>query len=479
MQRPAVLRFTLRGAAAAAGTICALAVARPAACQVPGAGDSTSAAGGVILRTPESFVAKRRGLRTLAEIVAQNGIQTLGGRFFMEPPDSHGFVISTETIHENLISGQEWDDNTFNANNFRHPWQGGMYFDAARANGYGFYQSSMFSLAGSWLWEYTGEAHHPSYNDMVNTHVGGIAFGEVMFRLSSMVLDNTATGSNRVWRELGALAISPTRGFNRMFTGEAFAVHANPPDRSPGVKGVAFDLGIRTLGEENLWTSSTARVFLGIEAQYGDRFSDVGHPYDNFGFGLQMNLKNDPHGIGRILMHGVLGGRNLEDTDTRRTVIAGYQDLDYIDNEAYTYGGQSFGVGYQSQFATGARTMLRTGLFANGILLGATKSDYANVSGRDYDYGPGMGCKFVAAMSRNGREVFTLVHESYYIHSVSGNDMDSYVNFSTVRVLAPVKDWLGVGIDYTMYHAERHYALYPDVTTRNPELHAYLAWRID
>lgn len=477
MQRRAVLNRTLRQAAVAA--VCALAVAGPVAAQSPGAADSARSAGGVALRTPESFVAKRRGLRTIAEILAQNGIQTLGGRFFMKAPDNAGFVISTNTIHENLISGQEWDDNTFSANNYRHPWQGGMYFNAARSNGYDFWASSMFSFAGSALWEYTGEAHHPAYNDMVNTHIGGIAFGEVMHRLSSMVLDNTATGSNRVWRELGALAISPTRGFNRMFTGEAFNVHANPPDRIPSVHQVGFDVGVRALGEERLWNSAEARMFLGVEGQYGDRFRDLARPFDNFAFGVRLNMNSDPKGLGRILMHGVLGGRSLGETENHRHIIAAYQDLDYIDNDAYTYGGQSIGVGYQSRFATGSQTSLRTALFANGILLGATKSDYASVSGRDYDYGPGMGAKFVAAMSRNGREVFTLAHESYYIHSLSGNDMDSYVNFSSVRIFAPVKEWVGIGIDYTLYHAERHYELYPDVSARNPELHAYLAWRID
>jgi hypothetical protein len=314
---------------------------------------------------------------------------------------------------------------------------------------------------------------------MVNTHVGGIAFGEVMFRLSSMVLDNTATGRNRAWRELAGLAISPTRGFNRMFTGEAFAVHANPPNRIPSAQMFGFDVGVRALGEDRLWNSSETRMFIGVQGQYGDRFRDLAHPFDNFTFGLRVNMKSDPKALGRILMHGVLGGTSLTDTENRQQIIAAYQDLDYIDNDAYTYGGQSFGVGYMSRFATGSGTALRTAVYANGILLGATKSDYASVSGRDYDYGPGVGFKVVAAFSRRGYEVFTLAHESYFIHSVSGTDMDSYVNFSSARALVPVKDWFAVGVDYTMYHAERLYANYDDVSTRNPELHAYLAWRIE
>jgi len=442
------------------------------------AADSVPSVGGVALRTPESFTAKRRGFRTIAEIVAQNGVQTLAGRFLMKE-GNEGFVVSTESIHENLISGQEWDDNSFSANNFRHPWQGGLYFDAARANGYGFYASSMFALAGSWLWEYTGERHHPSYNDMVNTHIGGIAFGEFLYRVSSMVLDNTASGSGRAWRELAGFAISPTRGFNRMFTGEAFAVHANPPDRIPAVGGVAVEFGFRTLGEDRLWDSTSGKVFFGFEGQYGDRFESFAKPYDNFGFGMQFNLKNSPYGIGRIFLHGALGGTSLGSNEDRQQVLAAYQDLDYIDNEAYTYGGQSFGVGYQTRIRAGARTALRTGLYANGILLGATKSDYPSISGREYDYGPGVGAKFVAALSRDGHELITLSHDSYFIHSVSGTALNSYVNFTTARFLIPLRDWAVFGFDYVLYQAERDYTDYPDVSTRNPELRTYLRWRIE
>lgn len=460
------------------GAASALGVAGPAGIATAAAADSLAVGGSTGLRTPESFLGKHRALRTIALIVGQNGVQTLGGRFFMKE-GSEGFVVSTETIHENLISGQEWDDNTFSANNFRHPWQGGMYFSAARANGYGFYASSMYALAGSWLWEYTGEAHHPSYNDMVNTHIGGIAFGEFMHRVSSMVLDNTSTGSNRAWRELAGFCISPTRGVNRMLTGEAFAVHANPPDRNPATKSIAFEFGIRTLGEDRLWDSATGRAFLSFEGVYGDRFADLAKPYDNFYFGMQFNLSNSPHGIGRIALHGCLGGKPLGSRDDRQQILAAYQDLDYLDNEAYTYGGQSFGVGYQARFRSGERTALRTALFTNAILLGATKSDYPSIAGREYDFGPGAGAKFVAALARDGHELILFSHESYYIHSVSGTALDSYVDITTARFLLPLRGWAVLGADYVLYHAERNYRDYADVSARNPELRAYLLWHLE
>ena len=155
-------------------------------------------------------------------------------------------------------------------------------------------------------------------------------------------------------------------------------------------------------------------------------------------------------------------------------MLAAYQDLDYIDNEAYTYGGQSFGVGYQARFRAGPRTALRTALFTNAILLGATKSDYPSISGREYDFGPGVGAKFVAALSRDGHEMLTLAHDSYFIHSVSGTALNSYVTFTTARFLFPLRQWAAFGVDYILYLADRDYTDYADVSTRNPELRAYL-----
>ena len=46
---------------------------------------------------------------------------------------------------------------------------------------------------------------------IVSTGVGGIAMGEMTYRLSSTILDNTATGAGRIWREIAATAVSSRR----------------------------------------------------------------------------------------------------------------------------------------------------------------------------------------------------------------------------------------------------------------------------
>ncbi|MBU4308132.1 MAG: DUF3943 domain-containing protein, partial [Acidobacteria bacterium] len=46
---------------------------------------------------------------------------------------------------------------------------------------------------GSLLWEYFGETTRPAYNDIINTTFSGALFGEILYRLSSNILDDRTT----------------------------------------------------------------------------------------------------------------------------------------------------------------------------------------------------------------------------------------------------------------------------------------------
>jgi hypothetical protein len=428
------------------------------------------------LRTPESFVQKRRFLRAGAELVSVDLIMNAFGRYLMSE-GNEGFVVSFDSIEENLHAGMNWDDNTFSANNFRHPYQGGCYFNAGRANGYDFWQSTMFAFAGSWSWEYMGEKHNPSFNDWVNTALGGMILGEVTHRLSSMVLDNT-TMKNRAWRELGGLLLSPVRGVNRIITGEVSTVHANPADRFPSHWDASARFGLRNLGDEHLFDGSASKLFFAVDGTYGSAFDRITAPFDQFDFGIQLNFNNKPKGIGRIEARGVLFGGEVASSDRANHVLAAYQHFDYFDNEAYTYGGQSFGASLLSRFESGDSFVTRTWVQVNGIVLGATKSDYFNISGRSYDYGPGAAVKIGATLARRGADIVTLAHESYYLHSVNGGAVDSWSSVTRAHVAVPFRRFFSLDLEYVLYLSERDYEDLPSVSSRNPELRASFAWAL-
>jgi hypothetical protein len=449
----------------------------PVGMQLAGASAAYGAAmqsdGSGNLKTPEDYGDSWRWARTTGEIVLMNAIMTLFGKYFM---DEHGFAVSLETIEENLKNGFEWDDNSFSANNFRHPYQGAQYFGAARSNHYDFWQSSMWSMLGAWLFEYMGEAHHPSYNDWITTGVGGIGLGEPLFRLQTMALDNMASGSGRVWRELGGFLILPLAGFNRMVTGAAFEEHENPPDRTPEYFGARFDMGTRTLGDDRIWEDELTKAYVDLYMRYGNAFEPVDKPYDAFSFRLQLTFDNKPHGISRLQSRGVLASGTVYESDEAHHLLTAEQHFDYVDNEAVTFGGQSVGSSFISRFWKGDLFEARTRVSLIAIILGANKSDYFNISGREYDYGPGAAYTFGVEFLRKKRPVFSVSTAGFWVHTINGTISEHYTRVTNVRIDLPLRDFLGVGANYTLFERESYYENYEDVKARNPELLLYLAW---
>jgi hypothetical protein len=130
--------------------------------------------------------------------------------------------ISPATWKYNLQKGWEWDVDRFGINFIGHPYSGTISFNAGRSNGYNYFQSFAFAVGGSLMWEYFGENTRPSYNDIVNTPVNGAFSGEILYRLSSNILDDRTKGMQRFSRELLAGLIDPMRGVNRLLQGKSF-----------------------------------------------------------------------------------------------------------------------------------------------------------------------------------------------------------------------------------------------------------------
>jgi len=430
------------------------------------------------MRTPESFVAHHAALRATGELILINAVMTLSGRVLFPAPNNAVFKVSIKSIHENMKGGWTWDDNAFSTNNFRHPYMGALYYNAGRDNGYSFFGSSMWAWLGSWLYEYTGETHLPALNDWYNTAMGGVVVGEVLHRFSVMVTDNTATGSGRTWREIGGFLVNPARGFNRLVTGAAFTPHANPEDRTPDRAGGDFRIGVRTLGDEHVWDASSSKAFIDFNFEYGDVFDKREKPFDHFIFGAGLNFKNTPHGIGRIPILELFAATEISHSEHAEHLIASYLHFDYVDNEAYTYGGTSVSTSLISKMRSSMGLTGRAWLDALVIPLGASKADYSSISGRDYDYGPGLGVKFAAGVGRGGYEYVRAGYESFFIRVVSGIPANTYVDLAWIRAIIPLREGFGIGVDYSLYTSHHKYESLPATYARNPEIRVSMGWQV-
>lgn len=393
--------------------------------------------------------------------------------------------VSWESWKTNFHEGFNYDDNAFSNNQIAHPYHGSLYYNGARANGFGYWESMPFAFLGSFMWEYMGETWRPAYNDWLNTSVGGIALGEMTYRFSSTILDNTATGSNRTMREFFGALVSPVRGFNRLITGQMFQQGPNPEDRIPKRYEADAVIGLRRIAEGESLSDGRNQVFIGFDFRYGDPFDpEFSKPFQAFSFGLQAN-SNDAKKIGQAQVRGVLTTRDLHRSERAQLVIAATQNYDYVnqlvdvaDSSKIELGGQSFGVGLLYHRALSSTWDLASSLQLNATVIGAFNSEHAEVVGRTYDYGPGASGYLDLRFRRKGFQVARLNLGSFFVHTTNGAEGDHIANLLTLDLRAPIRDPFGVGVSGTVLQRNSYYRSFPDSQTRNPMVKAFVVWAL-
>jgi hypothetical protein len=100
--------------------------------------------------------------------------------------------VTRASLRANLKAGFEFDQDVLQTNFFGHPYHGGLQFSGARSAGLDFWESSLYALAASYTWEVFGERETPAINDLAMTTLGGVILGEISYRLSSQLLDDSS-----------------------------------------------------------------------------------------------------------------------------------------------------------------------------------------------------------------------------------------------------------------------------------------------
>jgi hypothetical protein len=82
---------------------------------------------------------------------------------------------------ESFTKPPAFDKDMFIVNYIGHPYQGGFYYNTLRSQGATVWQSSLFCLGQSLLWEYVWEGgmEQPSIQDLITTPLAGILVGEL------------------------------------------------------------------------------------------------------------------------------------------------------------------------------------------------------------------------------------------------------------------------------------------------------------
>ncbi|MFI5218090.1 MAG: DUF3943 domain-containing protein [Bacteroidia bacterium] len=416
----------------------------------------------------DTLVIKKRFWRASGELML---VQVIPWAFNYYVRDAEFAHISWESIKHNLkFSSWEWDDNSFNTNQFAHPYHGSMYFSAFRTNGYSFWQSAPAAFAGSFMWETCGETHPPAQNDFINTSLGGISIGEMTYRFSNLIVNNHQRGFKRQVNEVLAFLVNPMNGFNRILDGRWGRVMGNPADRVPSMLYGTLDAGYRRFSEDinDVFTKGDNEFFVRANIQYGNPYQDFEKPFSNFSLIGELGAA-DSSTLNNIQINGVLYGKHLKEDDEVNHVLTVTMNYDYIKNSVLQYGAQSFNFKLLSDHMYGEKSDIFTEAGIIGVALGSIPDDYLYYGeGRNYDYGPGAGLLLGFKFNLADRFWWGTNYKGIWFQTLNGNESSFFLNVITTDFRYFVSTQFSLSLNAGYFTQKGYYDDYDDVEKHYP-----------
>ena len=349
-------------------------------------------------------------------------------------------VIGFNSVEANFSNGPEWDKGTFEINQLFHPYEGSMFFTAARSNNLSFSESAAYTLSGGLIWEFFMENHYPSINDMITTTIGGIALGEVLFRLSNLCLDGSATGGKKIVRETFSTLFSPMNSINRYFGNQTYKAEKS-------IIHYNFSIGGNTQFIADKIDKMDSMGFIGFMLEYNEMFQDkkIRKPFDYFKLAIDLNFYND-NAISTLSLLGHLYGREIE-YDSSTILVGAFQHYIYTNNDILKLSSSSVGPGLEIKSLITKKIHLKAGLHLQGILLGAMDSRHLEES-RKYNFGPGYAILSYVNFGRKDAIQLSFTGRYFFIDNVVGIATSEQILITNSRIDIPIYRNLRLGLEY-------------------------------
>jgi hypothetical protein len=352
--------------------------------EVPAAEAQGVQSNGTSEQTDEEYNKTRKSYFIPAlEIIGFNAALNRFDRRFL--PDTETFDVSGETVRRNLRGPWVVDADPFYVNQFLHPYHGSIYHTTARSAGLGFWVSSLYTIFGSTLWEIAGETESPSINDQVASGIGGAYFGEALFRMASLTLEES-NGVPRPLRAIGATAISPMTGLNRLIFGNRF--DAIFPGHEPAYYA-RVNFGATVAERRVAGTSRRERKNEGLlETSFtyglpGKADYIYRRPFDYFHFEFAASSSNV---FENIMTRGLLLGKEYGNGRGAAGVWGLYGSYDFIRPDVFRISSTALSLGTTGQWRLGGPVTLQ-GTMLVGAGYGAGGTLEGTEADRDYHYG--------------------------------------------------------------------------------------------
>jgi len=413
-------------------------------------------------------------------------IETIGCNAFVWSMDRYllneDFArVNKSTWNYNIQKGWVWDVDRFGINFIGHPYSGTMTFNAARSNGYSYFESFPFAVGGSLMWEYFCENTQPSYNDIINTPVNGAFLGEIFYRISSNILDDRARGTQRFLRELAAGIVDPVREFNRILQGKAWRKNNIEVYQKEPLNTTLYG-GMQKLDKspKEIAKSGTANEILDLQLDYGNPFENrTRKPFDFFKFRVDLCFGAGRKILDRVTGYGIFTGKNFQvDSGHKAMLIGLYQYYDYWDNQTFELGAIGFGGGVNTKLLLNAQTKsnLYSALHIALVPFAGSSTKYGPDTSqyRDYNFGGGLEGQFESTINFGEFATATLAAYYYWIHSYVGLKEDNFITMVKPRVTIRLYRNLSLGLEEAYYVNNIHSPDLPIVRSTRTEEKIFL-----
>ncbi len=385
-------------------------------------------------------------------------------------------------VYGNDVYGTDWnsgwqhvthgpwqvDTDPFGMNMFMHPYMGSINYGFARSAGLNFWESFGYAFAASYVWETYGETGAPSVNDQIMTSFGGTFLGEALFRMASYALEGNEKPG--FWLELGAAAISPPTGLNRLAFGNRFKAVwvSNEPAVFTRLRlGASLSSHVTDQGVGNTVNKVEATgdfsMAYGLPGKDGYRYE---RPFDYFHFEFTV-VASDGNSFENIMTRGLIYGTKYSSGDAYRGIWGIYGSYDYISPEIFRVATSAVSLGTTAQWWL-SRSVALQGSVLGGIGYGAAGTIAAVGSPaegeRDYHFGVVPQGLLALRLIFGDVAMLDLTAREYYVSGVGSDDRHgSEIIFRgnasfTVRVYGRH----GIGIQYVDSHRDAYYGDLPD-----------------
>jgi uncharacterized protein DUF3943 len=374
----------------------------------------------------------------------------------------------------------DWDQTRFGNDFLGHPYFGNLYYNDARSNGYNFWASAPFALLGSYEWKICGENITPERNSLIATTVDGIILGEILYRVTSNILDDRTEGTDRFFREFAATLLNPMRGLNRWLQGKT-SRHSNKEVYQKEPLNLTLNVGELKINDHTnaIFSGQTSEI-INVQLDYGNPFEvRARQPFDFFKIRTELDFGVGRKIVDNITCYGVLFSKNEQ--KGKFAYLEGiFLNYDYWDNPNFELSTIGLGPSIFTKLPIGKTSNLYTNVqLALVPFGGASTGPISDTSqARDFNFNYGAEAKFETSLALGERATIGVAYYYFFLHCINSVGQDEPTGAASLgnnslgivepKITLQVYKHLAVGFEYYLYaqtHTNTGYETYNSTQT--------------